>query len=79
MHQILDSITHSLVVFGGFFVVVGLLFILCPQQIERVNHWANRQLCTDRQAMKHSKVTGTCFLVVALIMFMIYAYAAVAS
>ena len=57
---------------GIFFLIISLLFFLCPNVISKINKWGETVLFDDQGAIKHHRKTGMFFLIISIIIFITY-------
>ena len=73
MRNFIVGLVESLTIFGFVFLGIGLIFMIFPLWVAKLNEWGKRQVFTEVLFVEHPRITGAVFLSLSAFTFILYA------
>ena len=73
MRNFIVGLVESLTIFGFVFLGIGLIFMIFPLWVAKINEWGKKQVFTEVLFVEHPRITGVVFLSLSAFTFILYA------
>ena len=73
MREFIVGLVENLTIFGFVFLSIGLLFMIFPHWVAKINEWGKMQLFSHIAFVEHPQITGLVFLSLSAFTFILYA------